>query len=162
MSFLENPFIIQCFNESSLPRSPAGRYAAITERVQAGMLSGQEGRRLMHYRIWSRTRSWTTLRGKDLPDLDIVSDGDYMPPDGFMDLMLADQLTVQYINLYLAANLEEEKAELLRKFFRQVQALKGMAAPPQAPGQPTPQANPEPRPTSPLVPNGPAAQQQAA
>ncbi len=164
MSFLQNPFIIQCFNESSLPRSPAGRYAAITERVQAGMLTVKEGRRLMHYPDLEQNEKLDNASEERIFQIldNIVSDGDYTPPDGFMDLMLADQLTVQYINLYLAANLEEEKAELLRKFFRQVQALKGMAAPPQAPGQPTPQANPEPRPTSPLVPNGPAAQQQAA
>jgi hypothetical protein len=74
-----------------------------------------------------------------------------------MDLNLATELTVKYINLYLAAKLEEKKADMLRDFFSQVQALKQAATPPPMPQQPMPQANPEPLPTSPLVPNGPNA-----
>ena len=73
---------------------------------------------------------------------------------------------MQYINLYLAASLEEKKADLLRTFFKQVQALIQAAMPPPMPAQgaAAPQANPEPAPTSPLVPNSPnpAAQQQPA
>ena len=42
----------------------------------------------------------------------IVENGKYTPPDSFLDLTLAAQLTVQYINLYLAANLEEKKADM--------------------------------------------------
>src|SRR5208283_1753960 len=49
MSLLKNPFVIQCFNESSLPRTPAGRMATVTEQVQAGMLTIKEGRRLMRF-----------------------------------------------------------------------------------------------------------------
>jgi hypothetical protein len=93
----------------------------------------------------------------------IVEDGKYIEPDGFLDLELAKELCVQYINLYLAANLEEKKADLLRAFFQQCVTL-GMAAMPApmpGPGMPVPQANPEPPPTSPLVPNA-APQQQAA
>jgi hypothetical protein len=155
-------FVIQCYTQSSLPKDPAGRLAAVTERVQAGMISIQEGRRLM-----------------DLPDLeqierlanageerifcyldDIIETGKYTPPDPFMDLALAEQLTVQYYNLYLPCKLEESKAEKLRQFFSQIQTLK-QAAQPQPmtapPGMPAPQANPEPAPTSPLIPNSPNA-----
>jgi len=74
-----------------------------------------------------------------------------------MDLQLASTLTVQYINLYLAANLEENKADMLRDFFEQVQALVQAAMPPPAPPQPAPTANPMPNKTSPLVPNTNAA-----
>ena len=33
---------------------------------------------------------------------EIVEDGKYTPPDIFMDLALANELTVKYLNLYLA------------------------------------------------------------
>jgi hypothetical protein len=155
MKFLQDPFIIQCFTESSLPRSPAGRMQTITELVQAGMLSLKEGRRLM--------RTPQDLEQNEALDnaseerifqmLDsIVESGKYIEPDAFLDFQLATQLTVQYINLYLAAKLEESKADLLRNFFTQVQALKTAATPPAPPVMP--QANPMPTPTSPLVPNG--------
>jgi hypothetical protein len=74
-----------------------------------------------------------------------------------MDLDLASLLTVQYINLYLAANLEEKKADMLRDFFVQIQAEKAAAMPPPMPMAPVPTANPQPAPTSPLIPNTNAA-----
>jgi hypothetical protein len=158
MKFLKDPFVIQCFSESSLPRTPAGRMQWVTEQVQAGMLTVKEGRRLM--------RSPQDLEQNEQLDnaseerifqiLDkIVEDGDYTPPDPFMDLQLALTLVVQYYNLYMAAKLEEKKADMLRRFFQQVQALIAAAQPPPmaAPGGPTPQANAAPLPTSPMVPN---------
>lgn len=153
MKFLNNPFVIKCFTESSLPRSPAGRIQTVTEQVQAGMLSLKEGRRLMRYPdLEANERLDNASEERIFQILDkIVEDGTYTPPDAFMDLMLAEQLTVQYYNLYMAAKLEENKADMLRDFFTQIQALKQAAMPPPTPG-PTPQANPEPTPTSPLVP----------
>ncbi len=160
MSILKNPFIIQCFNESSLPRTPAGRIATVTEQVQAGMLSIKEGRRLMRFPdLEQNERLDNASEERIFKILDaIVEDGDYTPPDPFMDLLSAETLVVQYFNLYVAANLEEEKQDLLIKFFNQVQALKMAATPVQVPAPVSPTASPEPAPTSPLVPNSPAAQ----
>lgn len=161
MSFLKDPFIIQCFTESALPRSPAGRIATVTEQVQAGMLTIKEGRRLMKFQDLEQNEKLDNASEERIfKILDaIVEDGEHTPPDPFIDLELATQLTVQYINLYLAANLEEEKADMLRTFFKQVQTLKQAAIPPPALGAPPapPQANPEAAPTSPLVPNSPQA-----
>lgn len=81
----------------------------------------------------------------------IVENGKYTPPDIFLDLGLATQLTVQYINLYLAAKLEENKADMLRDFFKQCQALTQAAMPP----APAPTAKPMPQATSPILPNVP-------
>jgi hypothetical protein len=165
MKFLQDPFVIKCFSESALPRTPSGRMAMVTEQVQAGMLTLKEGRRLMRFPdLEQNERLDNASEERIFKMLDsIVEDGKYIEPDGFLDLELAKELCVQYINLYLAANLEEKKADLLRAFFQQCVTL-GMAAMPApmpGPGMPVPQANPEPPPTSPLVPNA-APQQQAA
>ncbi len=165
MDLLQDPFVIQCFNESSLPRTPAGRIATVTEQVQAGMLSIKEGRRLMRFPdLEANEKLDNASEERIFKILDaIVKDSDYTPPDTFMDLELASTLTVQYINLYLAANLEEKKSDLLRTFFNQIQTLKQAAMPPPMAGPAlAPQASPEPTPTSPLVPNTPAGMQQAA
>ncbi len=161
MSFLKDPFIIQCFTESALPRTPAGRIATVTEQVQAGMLTIKEGRRLMKFPDLEQNEKLDNASEERIfKILDaIVEEGEYTPPDPFIDLELATQLTVQYINLYLAANLEEEKADMLRNFFKQVQTMKQAMMPPPAPGA-TPTASPEAPPTSPLIPNAP--NQQAA
>lgn len=155
MDLLKNPFVIQCFTESSLPRTPAGRIATVTEQVQAGMLSIKEGRRLLKFPDLEQNEKLDNASEERIFQyLDkIVEDADYNPPDTFMDLQLASQLTVQYINLYLAAGLEEEKADMLRTFFNQIQTLLQSAQAPAPAPQPTPTANPQPTPTSPLVPN---------
>ena len=131
--------------------------AEVTDQVQAGMLSIKEGRRLLRFPdLEQNERLDNASEERIFKYLDeIVEDGKYNAPDSFMDLQLATQLTVQYINLYLAANLEEKKADLLRLFFKQCQALMQAAMPPPMPAAMPPQANPEPAPTSPLVPNSP-------
>jgi hypothetical protein len=161
MKFLKDPFVIQCFDESALPRTPAGRMEDVVEKVQSGMLSIKEGRRLMRVPqdIEQNERLDNASEERIFKILDdIVEKGKYTPPDPFMDLSLATTLVVQYINLYLAANLEQSKADMLRSFFSQVQTLIQAAMPPPMPQQgPTPTANPQPTPTSPLVPNTNAA-----
>lgn len=161
----DDPFVIQCFSESTLPKTPAGRRATITEQIQAGMLTIKEGRRLLRLPdLEQNERLSNASEEKIFKILDgIVTDGKYTEPDPFLDLALAIELTVQYYNLYTAAKLEEEKAEMLRTFFTQCLALQQAAMPtpmPQMGPQAPPQANPEPLPTSPLVPNQNQAPQQ--
>lgn len=136
MKFLKDPFVVQCFTESSLPRDPAGRLAAITEAAQSGMLSPQEARRLMHFPDTEQNEILDNASEERIYKMldDIVEEGKYEAPDSFMNLQLASLLTVQYINLYLAAKLEEDKADMLRTFFQQVQEL--IPPPPPAPVAP--------------------------
>jgi hypothetical protein len=164
MSFLKDPFVIQCFTESALPRTPAGRIATVTEQVQAGMLTIKEGRRLMKFPDVEQNEKLDNASEERIFQIldKIVEDGKYTPPDPFMDLGLATTLTVQYINLYRAAKLEQAKDDLLVKFFNQVQTLQQAAQPQQGAPGPMPQANPEAPPTSPLVPNSPNPQPMAA
>lgn len=158
MGFLKDPFVIQCFTESSLPRTPGGRIEKITEMVQAGMLTLKEGRRLMKAPDLEENEKLDNASEERIFQMldKIVEDGDFIPPDPFLDFDLATTLSVQYINLYRSAKLEEDKDDMLVDFFKIVQALKQGAQPVEAPqGAPTPQAAPMPPPTSPLVPNAP-------
>lgn len=156
MKFLNDPFVIQCFDESSLPRDPAGRTATVIEWVQSGMITLKEGRRLMRapMDLEQNEKLSNASEERIFKYLDeIVETGKYTPPDSFMDLVLAEELTVQYYNLYVAANLEEKKAQKLRDFFTQIQALKLASAPPPMPGPMVAPANPTPTPTSDMLPN---------
>lgn len=162
---LDDTFVIQCFNMSSLPRDPAGRMAKITEMIQGGMISIKEGRRLLDYPDLEQIETLANAgEERVFQILDaIVDDGKYQAPDPFLPLDLASELTVQYYNLYASAKLEDSRQQMLRNFFNQIQDLKKASAP-TAPGAPgaAPQAAPEPLPTSPLVPNAPAAAMPAA
>lgn len=161
-SLLQDPFVIQAFNMSSLPKDPAGRLQKVTDMVQAGMISLKEGRRLLDFPDLGQVETLANASEERIFQIldQIVEDGEYTPPDSFMDLALATELTVQYINLYGASKLEEEKMEQLRDFYAQLGALKQAAQPSAQPGAGMPpQANPEAAPTSPLIPNAPGGAQ---
>lgn len=155
-SILKDPFVIQCFDASSLPKEPAGRMEKVTEMAQSGMISMQEARRLLDFPDLEQVEKLANAaEEKILKILDeIIEDGKYTPPDPFMDLQLATQLVTQYYNLYTQKNLEESKAQLLRDFSTQVQGILQASMPP-SPAPLEPQAAPEPLPTNPLIPNGP-------
>jgi hypothetical protein len=155
-------FVIQCYTQSALPKDPAGRLAKVTEMVQSGMISLQEGRRLLDYPDLEQVEKLANAGEERIFQIldDIIESGKYTPPDPFMDLQLATTTVTQYINLYGQAKLEESKAQMLRDFFTQLQAIKQAAQPPPMAPQPNqPQANAQPTPTSPLVPNGASAAQ---
>jgi len=165
----ENPFIIQCFTQSSLPKDPAGRLAKVTEMMQAGLISMDEGRRMLDFPDLEQIERLANAPEERIFQIldDIIERGKYTPPDPFMNLPLAEKLVTQYINLYAQAKLEESKAQKLRDFFTQIQALKQAAMPqpmPNAPGASPqgagPQAVPAAPPVSPMLPNGPQASQQ--
>jgi hypothetical protein len=155
---LKNPFVIQCYEMSSLPKDPAGRLQKITEMVQAGMVTLREGRRLLDFQDLDQIETLENAAEERIYQvLDmIIEDSVYTPPDSFIDIALADKIVVQYINLYSQFKLEESKMQKLRDFFTQIQALKQAAqpAPQTAPGA-VPQAAPEAPPQSPLIPNAP-------
>lgn len=153
-SLLENPFVIQCFDSSSLPRDPAGRLQKITEMMQAGIIDPAEGRRLLDYPDLEQTEVLANAgEERILQILDcIIEDGDYTPPDPFMDIQLARKLVTQYYNLYGGAKLEEDKQQMLRTFASQLDLLTQAAMP-----QASPQAVPMAPPQSELLPNAPGA-----
>lgn len=131
-SLLKDPFVIQAFNMSSLPRDPAGRMQKVTEMITSGMITLKEGRRLLDFQDLSQIETLANASEERIFQMldKIIEDGEYTVPDPFLDLSLASELAVQYINLYGAAKLEEEKMQQLRDFFTQIQELTQAAQPP--------------------------------
>lgn len=155
---LDNPFVIQCFDSSSLPRDPAGRLQRITEMMQAGLIDVEQGKRLLDYPDIEQNQKLAMAAEERILKImdEIVEEGKYTPPDPFMKLPKASEIVVQYYNLYAVTNLEPQKLELLQTFFNQVQALNTQANPPTPPG-PAPQAVPNAPPQSDMIPNVPGA-----
>ena len=166
---LKDPFVIQCYDASSLPREPAGRLQKVTEMMQSGLVTPQEGRRLLDFPDIEQVDKLANAgEERILQILDMIvekgADAEIPMPDPFMNLDLATELTTQYYNLYAEAGLEEAKANKLRTFFTQIQTLKQAALPPPmpmapgaSPGQPgtPPQAVPQAPPVSDMLPNAP-------
>lgn len=148
---LQDTYVIQCFEQSSLPKDPAGRQAKLSEMLAAGEITNQEFRRLSNFPDLAQSdRLAAALEERILQALDqIVEDGDdeweKVMPDSFMldPSDLATTLCVNYINLYSTCKLEPEKMQALRDWFTQVQVLKQQAMPPPPP-MPPPGAGPLP------------------
>lgn len=157
---LENPFIIQCHDSSSLPKDPAGRLQKVVEMMQAGIISPDEGRRLLEFPDLQQQDKLATAAEERIYKIldDIVDNGSYEPPDPYIDIQLGLKIVTQYYNLYSACNMEESKLELFRNWQQQLLALQQAAMPPQQPGMPgAPQAVPTAPPVSQLLPNVPNA-----
>lgn len=156
-AMIKDTYVIQCFDESSLPRDPAGRYAKLSEMLASQEITLQEFRRLSGFPDLEQSdKLANALEERILQILDkIVEDGNYTPPDLFLldPSHLATSLTVNYINLYAGAKLEEKRMQMLRDFFTQVQVLEQQAMPP--PPQPIPDGggpNVAPPPAAPPIP----------
>jgi hypothetical protein len=135
---LNDNYVIQCFEQNSLPKDPAGRQAKLSEMLAAGEINSQEFRRLSNFPdLQQSDRLASALENRILHALDhIVDHGEKdfvdIAPDAFMldPTDMATTLCVNYINLYSTCGLEEEKMQVLRDWFTQVQVLKQKAAPP--------------------------------
>lgn len=154
---LDDPFIIRCYDVSSLPKDPAGRLQKVTEMMQAGMIDPKEGRRLLNFPDLEQVdRLEIAAEERILKTLDdIVEEGKYTSPDPFTDLQLGMKLVTQYYNLYTAMKLTESKAQQLRDWKDQLIMLQQAAMPPAPLPGALPQAVPEAPPVSPMLPNGP-------
>lgn len=154
----EDPFVIQCYESSSLPKDPAGRLQKVTEMMQSGLISTDLGKRLLDFPDTAQSDKLDNAAEERILKIldEIVEDGKYTPPDPFMNIQKAEELVTKYYNLYAEAKLEEERCQMLRDFFSQVQTMKQAALPP-APVAPmgAPQAVPQSRPVSDVLPNAP-------
>lgn len=163
---LKDTHIIQCYDESSLPRDPAGRQAKLSEMLANQEISQQEFRRLSRFKdLEQADQLAVALEERILHDLDsIVEKGEkgYNPPDEFIlgppdpvtGVDLATKLTVQTINKYAVTDIDDEKMELLQEYFTQIQLLKQKAVPPM-PAPPMPMGAPPPGPL-PVAPPAPS------
>lgn len=153
----KNPFVVQCFDSNSLPKDPAGRKQAIVDDMQAGILTLEEGRRLLNYSdLEQEDKLAIAPEERILKQLDdIVEEGKYTPPDPFINISLAKTKVMQYYNLYVANGLEESRQQMLRDYQTQLLDLEQAAMPPMAPGMPAPAGAPsvpQAPPTSDLKP----------
>lgn len=159
-AILKDTYVIQCYDESSLPRDPAGRYARLSEMLAAGEITLQEFRRLQGFPDLEQSdKLANALEERILQALDkIVEEGKYTKPDVFMlsPDNLATTRVVQYINRNSTSGLSDERMQLLRDFFTEIQNLQQQATqpPPQPQGA---EAGLTPPPTPPAAPTAPTS-----
>jgi len=156
----DTEYTMQCFPVSSLPTDPAGRLQTVQELMQAGLLSPEEGNRLLNFPDLEAVESLkVALEDNVLRVLDAIwDDAEYEPPEPWMDLALCKRKVLEYLNRGAVQNLEPERMEQLLRWNSQLDEL--TAPPPEAGPMPPgaeagPMAAPMAPPVSDLVPNVP-------
>jgi len=160
-AILKDSYIIQCFDESMLPRDPAGRYAQLSEMLASGEITLEEFRSLQSLPDLNESDKLANAlrdRIKSILD-DIVENGTDPVADEFLldPTDLATKIAVQYVNRYTIAKLEDSRLQKIHAFITQIATLKQQATPPPQPmpaqaGAPGTNPNALPAPVPPQAP----------
>lgn len=155
----EDDYVMKLYPISSLPSDPSGQLSTISEYIQAGMMKVRTGRRLLNFPDLDAEEELADAQENYIHKIieEIIEDGVYTPIEGYDDLELAHELSLEYYAQSKCNGLEEDKLDLLRQFIEDVNLKKagadvGMQQMAQAQ---SPQAAPMPQPQSNLVPNVP-------
>lgn len=160
----EDAYTMQVFPISSLPQDPAGRLQTVQEYAQAGFIDSRVAKKLLNFPDLEAQDSLSGAVEERIEAIlnAIVDEGEYTPPDAFMDLTLARQMALETYNAGARDGLEDDKMEDLRSFIAQIDTLVKAAAPPMpalppaGPDAGAPIAAPAAPPVSDLIPNAPA------
>lgn len=163
----EDQYVMQCFPVSSLPNEPAGRLQTVTEYMQSGLVTPRQGKRLLDFPDLEQMNTLASAAEEYLTMVldKLVDEGVYTPPEPFDDLALGRELALEYYQIGRCHGLGEAELEMLRRYMQTIDAmlqpptpmLAGSGAGPDA-GLGEPQAQPEPPPTNPMIPNVPGMQ----
>lgn len=150
----ESAYVLKCFPISALPNTPAGRLAALQELFTAKILDRDAFMRLADFPDFDAERELLTAPRELIEEScqRMVCDGEYFPPESFMNLPLAMYIGGLHYQRARLQGVPEERLELLRRFIEEAEAL--VPTPPQPP--------PQQLPMSPAGPMGPGGEQQMA
>ena len=176
----EDQYMMHVFPTSSLPSTPSGKLQSVQELIQAGMISPQQGMKLLDF---PDLKTYMDRSNAGLEDIEkmielMIDKGEYQTPEPYQDLTNGVTMMQQAYLLYRTQNAPEERLDLFRRWIEDAQELLTRAATPDestminAPAEElpmpvdpaaidpsmveaAPQAIPEEAPVSELLPNIP-------
>jgi hypothetical protein len=126
----QDEYQIRGYSTSSLPSTPAGRFATIQDWMRAGLVDAETGRKLLNVpdliqanSMLGAAEDWIMMCLDE-----IVENGKMRRPDPYMNLGMALKLGIQELSLGSANGMEEEKLDMLRGWIQEVDRLKNAAA----------------------------------
>jgi hypothetical protein len=153
---LENDkYMMSVFPTSALAATPSARLQDVTDLMQAGFISKEDGMKLLDF---PDLKSVTNLYNAAVEDIErtidkMMSEGEYMPPETYQNLELGVQKMQSAYLLFKAQNAPEENLELIRRWIEDANGLIQQmidATIPPAPAAPL--ATPAPAPQSDMLP----------
>lgn len=138
----EDDYVLKAFPTSSLKDDFSGKLQDVQEGMAAGIISPRLGKRLMRTpdveMSDSLEQAAEDLIHKVIEEM-LEESGKYHAPEPTMDLQLAQELSLEYINYAQYMNAPDDRVQLLRNFLDQVKTQLASAQAAMQPPQPQPQ-----------------------
>lgn len=143
----EDSYVMQMFPTSSLPQTPAARYAKVKEMRQDGFISDAVAKRLLEF---PDIEAEMNLGNAAIDDADAVisaildeEEPELLPIEPYQDLeLIIERATAAYLFARHFPDIEKERLDLLRQLIDNAAALLAPPAPPA--GAPMPGAPMDP------------------
>jgi hypothetical protein len=140
----EDQYVMSMFPTSALSSSPSGRIADVSEYIQAGWLTKEEGMKLLDF---PDLKSVTDLYTAGEEDINrtmslMLKNGQYLPPEENQDLERGIKLMNAHYLLIKNQDAPEEKLELLRRWVAEAANMLSMTM---GQGNPSGEASPAPQ-----------------
>jgi len=121
----EDKYMMQVFPISALSSSPADRLQDVTELIQAGFISKDDGMRLLDF---PDLRAVTDVYNAAIDDIhrtidQMMNDGEYQTPEPFQNLAQGIKIFQSAYLQHRAQNAPEDRLDLLRNWIEQGRAL---------------------------------------
>lgn len=131
----KDSYVVRPFPTALLPSTPAGKLQKVQEMLQAGFWDREEAMELLDFPDTKSVVSLKVAQRRDLKRMieQIIDDGEYQPPEPFINLEMAKPLAQSYYLMSRSEGMPEARLELLRRFMDDVQAMIDAAMPPPAP-----------------------------
>lgn len=125
-------YLLQVLEQSSLPGTPSGKTATVSEWIQIGLVDRDEGKELLNMPDVKAELSMS-LATKDsvLSAIECIADeGEWYAPHSMMDLALAARLAMASYTRLEWEGLPEDRLEMLAKYIEELRNLTALATPP--------------------------------
>jgi len=121
----EDKYMMSVFPTSALSSTPSARLQDVTDLLQAGFISKEDGMKLLDF---PDLKSTTNLYNAAVEDIErtidkMINTGEYMPPETYQNLELGVQKIQQAYLLFRGQNAPEETLELLRRWVEDANGL---------------------------------------
>ena len=138
VSMEEDKYMMQIFPTSALSSTPSARLAEVQELMQAGLVSKEDGMKLLDF---PDLKSYYNMTNSGVEDIErqielMVDKQEYQTPEPFQNLQYGIKKMQQAYLMYRSQNAPEETLELFRQWISDANELLQPPAPPPVPGTP--------------------------
>lgn len=138
VSMDEDKYMMQIFPTSALSSTPSARLAEVQELMQAGLVSKEDGMKLLDF---PDLKSYYNMTNSGVEDIErqielMVDKQEYQTPEPFQNLQYGIKKMQQAYLMYRAQNAPEETLELFRQWISDANDLLQPPAPPAPPMTP--------------------------